>query len=379
MDPKKKFFLFKQSRNFCSVPWNHFKIYTNGSVHTCVNGHEVLGNIHDQPIQDILNNPALVDIRRELAQDLRSSNCTLCQKLENTEDYSYKFLRDLYNPMFVKSTADYDNNHDFVLNGVDLHWGSTCNLKCITCQAESSSAIAQELGQPIQNVSGLAAEGAIDFMVKNQHTLKEIYLSGGEPTLIKHNLNLLRRLRHDLDFVIRINTNMTFADDNPIIAELKKFPKVLVTISADALTNRFDYIRRGADWSVFMHNLEQLKKLHFNWRVNTVFFVATALHLPDTQEFFMDNFDIQDFTINQVSMGHTDIRCRNLPAALKPQVIERLQQHQEKHKLNLNLHGQLKNCLDEVQQESTESYVPFFESVDARAGTNWRDTFAELV
>jgi radical SAM protein with 4Fe4S-binding SPASM domain len=236
MDPKKKFFLFKKSEHFCAVPWNQFKVFTSGEVGTCVNGQETLGNIHYNSIEEILSSPNLAKIKNNLKQNLDDSNCSKCKSLEYNEDISYKFLRDLYNPMFVKSTVDYDDDMDFVLNGVDLHWGSTCNLKCITCWGRQSSAIAQELNQPIRNVTAESANKLIDFIVKNQYTLKEVYLSGGEPTLIKHNLNLLKQLRKDLDFTIRINTNMTFNSDNTIIEELKKFPKVLFTISADAMT-----------------------------------------------------------------------------------------------------------------------------------------------
>lgn len=311
-----------------------------------------------------------------MREDLPSTNCKECQKLENTNDYSYKFLRDLYNPMFIKSTVDYNNPNEFILNGIDLHWSSTCNLKCITCWANQSSSIAQELGLPIKHTPADAAEKIINYIVSNQHTLKEIYMSGGEPTLIKHNLNLLKRLRKDLDFTIRINTNLSFTGNNPVIEELKKFPHVLFTISADiANEQKFNYIRKGADWKIFLSNLETLKKFHFSWRVNSVFFVATALHLSETQKYFMDNFDIHDFTINQVSMGHDALRCRNLPQSIKHEVINKLEEHKEKYHL---LTGQLDNCLDEVKNPIEESYVSFFDDIDLRAGTNWRKLFLEL-
>lgn len=376
MTPKEKFFLFKQSRHFCSVPWNHIKIDTDGSVATCVNGTNYLGNITKDEIDDILSNSDLLEIKKTLRKDLPSINCKECQKLENTNDYSYKFLRDLYNPMFTKSTVDYNNPNEFILNGIDLHWSSTCNLKCITCWANQSSSIAKELGIPIKHTSSDAAEKIINYIVSNQHTLKEIYMSGGEPTLIKHNLNLLKRLRKDLNFTIRINTNLSFTDTNPLIEELKKFPRVLFTISADvADEKKFNYIRRGADWNVFLRNLETLQKLHFSWRVNSVFFVATALYLTDTQEYFMRNFDINDFTINQVGMGHNELRCRNLPHSVKPYVMNKLITHKEKYHF---LTGQLDNCLKEVERPIEESYVSFFEDIDNRAGTNWRTVFLEL-
>ena len=47
MDPKTKYKLFKQSKNFCVVPWTNFELYTNGNVKTCSVGHTNMGNIND--------------------------------------------------------------------------------------------------------------------------------------------------------------------------------------------------------------------------------------------------------------------------------------------------------------------------------------------
>jgi len=294
------------------------------------------------------------------------------------ENEGYSFLRGLYNPMFIKNEVDYSSD-DFRLSGIDLHWGSTCNLKCITCWSKQSSAIAQEQGAPILSVTAEAADGIIDFVVSSQHHMREIYLSGGEPTLIKHNLRLLQRLDKNIDCEIRINTNMMFDLDNAIIKELAKFRNVLFTISTDtAVPERFNYIRRGADWNRFVSNLTELKQLHFRWRVNSVFSVGTALTLPETQEYFLHKFGIEDFTINQMSMGHTYLRGRNLPDATKQLVIDALTAHKEKYRHNTNLNGQLTNCLTELTNPATEDYAWYFDNIDALAKTNWRNIFTEL-
>jgi hypothetical protein len=172
---------------------------------------------------------------------------------------------------------------------------------------------------------------------------------------------------------------MTTGVDNPVITELRRFPNVLFTVSADAMGERFNYIRRGADWSEFLHNLEELQKFHFNWRVNSVFFVASALYLTDTHKFFMDNYGITDITINQVAMDHFQLQCRNLPSPTKQQTIDKITAFREAHKNNTNLYGQLTNCLAELAREQDMSYADFFDRADQRAGTEWRRLFTELV
>lgn len=376
MDPKKKFYLFKQSQNFCAVPWNYVKVSMDGKVTTCVNGTELLGDVHETPIEEILKNSVLHRIRENLYNDRADQNCSECVALEND---GYSFLRGLYNPMFARNAVDYSGN-EFRLSGIDLHWGSTCNLKCITCWSRQSSAIAQEQGAPILGVSMAAADNIIDYIVDNQTHLREIYLSGGEPTLIKHNLRLLQRLDKNTDCEIRINTNMMFDLDNAVITQLKQFPRVLFTISTDtAVPERFNYIRRGADWNRFVANLSELSKLHFRWRVNSVFSVGTALTLPETQEYFLNQFGIEDFTINQMSMGHTYLRARNLPELTKSQVIATLTDHRQKYQHNTNLSGQLTNCLAELSHKATEDYSTYFDHIDLLAGTQWRNIFQELV
>lgn len=375
ISPKKKFFLFKQSDNFCSVPWNHIKVDMSGDIYTCVAGKEKLGDL-SMSLEEVLTNNRLQTIRNSLSNDTVPRNCSGCRTLENND---YLYVRGLYNPMFQSSPVDYDDNSAFTLSGLDLHWGSTCNLKCITCWSKQSSSIAQEEGMPILNTPTDQADKLIDHIVQNQTTIKEIYLSGGEPTLIKHNLRLLKQLRKDLNFVIRINTNMMFDADNQIINEIKKFPNVLFTISVDEMNERYNYIRRGANWDKFIHNLKELQKLHFTWRVNTVFFVGSAMNLAKTQQYFIDNFNIDDFTINQLFMGHTDIRARNLSDKNKEQCIESLVEHQNLHRANKNLRGNIDNCLRELSYARDEDYRGFFDKVDQKAGTNWRELFTELV
>ena len=381
MDSKRKFFLFKQAEHFCSVPWNYFKVDMSGNITTCVNGTQPLGNLKNNSIEEILSNSALTEIKQNLSQNILDSNCRACQSYENNVDdnNSYDFLRGLYNSMFKFENIDYDNLAEFKLQGIDLHWSSICDLKCITCWSNQSSSIAKEQGKEILHTPVEQADKLIDYIVSNQETLKEIYLSGGEPTLIKHNLRLLKKLRRDLSFQIRINTNMMYDPDNQIIKELQEFPNVLFTVSADAMGDRFNYIRRGADWNKFLKNLDNLIRTHFTWRLNSVFFVGSASYLSDTQNFFIDNYGFNDFTINQCGMEHYNLQCRNLAEDVKNKVLEKLIAHQNIHKNNFNLVGQINNCINEIKNQGSPNYQKYFENIDSKAGTSWTNVFPELI
>lgn len=381
MDHRRKFFLFKQSKNFCAVPWNHVKIDVDGDVRTCVKGTQSLGNINSQPLESILQAPVLQQIRQDLAQDLPNSNCQRCRSLDNqTQHGSYRYLRDMYNDLFVKSDVNYDDPTDFALTGIDLHWSSTCNLKCVTCWARQSSAIAHEMRIPILNVSTSQADQVVDWIIQNQHSVREIYLSGGEPTLIKHNLRLLQQLTPRADLLLRVNTNMTFDRHNAVVQQLLRFPSVLITASADATHDQFEYIRQGASWCQFVKNLDWLTATHFKWRVNSVFFVASAAKLLDTQNFFRNQYGFEDFTINQCSMEQHSLMSRNLPHEIKQQIVHAFDQEINLRSTDRNLVGQLENCIQELRQESNGfDYREYFNSIDQRRGTDWRTAFPELV
>lgn len=377
MDPKKKFFLFKQSKNFCSVPWNLVKINTDGSVFTCAVGKDLVGHLNADKFEDILQGLKLQEIRNTLGEDQQHTNCRNCVDKERPDE-GFGHLRNHYNSLFLKKDIDYTSTSEFNLNAIDLHWSSVCNLKCITCCPEQSSSIAKEERKPVWHTSTEAADTVIDKLVDNQYELNEIYMSGGEPSLINHNLRLLKRLDKNIDTSFRVNSNMMFDDNNEFIKELLKFKNVMFTISVDGMGDRFNYIRRGADWNTLLKNVSRMRETHADCRINSVFFVGTASSIIDIHAFFRNEFGIDDFTINQESMDHPEIWARNLPDRVKESITKDMEDYMKSNDGNINLKGQLLNCLEEIKQPQERSYVEFFDAVDAKAGTNWREVFPEL-
>jgi len=373
MDHKKKFQLFKQSRNFCSVPWTMFKVDPDGTVNTCVPGTTPLGNIKQTSIQDIVNGPAMQAIRNNLSQDLADANCANCVKLENGE---FGHLRKRYNQQFIDCAVDYTVN-GFVLSAVDLQWSSTCNLRCVMCWAKQSSAIAQEQRIPILTTREDQVRELTDWIVEQQYSLKEIYISGGEPTLIKHNLRLLQQLDKTNNLLLRVNTSLMFDQDNPVVQQVLQFPNVEITVSTDATHLQFEYIRYGADYTKFLATLAWLKTTHVKLRMNFVFFVATAANLIDNITYFR-SLGIEDFTINDVA-AQPALQARNMPEHIKQLLLQQYSEEIERRPADSALVGQLTNCITELQQDNSGlSYSDYFDDIDRKHGTDWRTTFPEL-
>ena len=378
MNPKEKFKLFKQSKNFCSTPWHLLYIDEQSDVYTCSWGKEKLGSLKTDTIEEIASSKPRLKIQQSTINDCVDDNCTKCMAHEKPE-VNYGFIRNMYNKQYVKIYANY-HNETFVLGGLDLHWSSTCDLKCITCYAKQSSSIAIEQGIKPNHTPSDVAYKFIDWVIENQRTLQEIYLSGGEPTLIKYNLNLLQRLDKRTDLLIRVNTNMMWQQDNAIIQEILKFPNVLFTCSADDTGDRFNYIRRGASWDKFISNLNYLQSHeNVNVRINSVFFVSSATTITNTIDYFYNNHGIRDFTINQCAFGHTYLQCRNLSDNIKQQAKDKLIQALERYSTDFNLVGSFNNCICELDHCKEEDYKDYFEHIDHLEGTDWKLVFKELV
>jgi len=379
MNHKKKFFLFKQSTHFCSVPWNHFEVFSNGDIKTCSKGNP-LGNINKATIEEILNGAKLHEIKKDLLDNKLNENCLECHKLTTTGEHFD--LRNHYNPMFKEFDINYEDLNKFQLHGIDLHWDNTCNFKCIYCNPAQSSLIAQEqnvitIKSELQNINKI-----IDLIVKNQYSMKEIYLSGGEPLLVKHNIKLLAQIENK-NLPIRVNSNISQINDkNAVFAEIKKFKNVLWTISSDTSDKKFNYIRSGGNWNQTVENIKILKNIGHGLRLNSVFFIGNVVDIFDHIEYFITSHGIVDITINQL-MNHNYLLARNAPVVLKNIAKEKLQKLLNKNLIakNSNAYYNIARCQQELDApiEDALGYVNYFEKLDSMRNTNWREIFPELI
>jgi organic radical activating enzyme len=245
------------------------------------------------------------------------------------------------------------------------------------CHPGQSSLIAKDLDVVIPSINKENIESITDMVIKNQHKLKEMYLSGGEPFHIPHNIKLLNLIQNK-EIPLRINTNMNWNHNNKMYEILKNFKNVQLTMSADAIEEKFNYIRNGASWNKFLENIKMVKtETNFQLRVNTIFSVINADNIDQLIDYFYNKLDIKDITINILYIP-IEIDSRNYPENKKQNIVDRLFKIYKTID-NVNLKNNIQNCIDQIQKTKLHDYNDCLDKITIKHKKNWREVFTDLI
>jgi len=283
MNPK----TYLTKKSFCALPWAGVYIQPDGQVRNCAVTKETIGNINQQPLADILLGQGNQAIKKDMLADVLHPRCSQCHTLESGQrnDFNQTSNRVWYLKKLKNTDMEiFDKPENYQLKMLDLRWSNTCNFACVYCGPDLSSAWAKELNEP-QHINESALEQSLEYIYNNLNTVEHIYLAGGEPLLIKENVNLLTKIKEvNPDVEIRINTNLSVVD-GPVYKLLKTFKNVHWTISVDNIGAEFEYVRYGGTWDKFIENLHELKKDFSTINFNLVWFVLNGSSILECIEF----------------------------------------------------------------------------------------------
>ena len=151
---------------------------------------------------------------------------------------------------------------------LDLRLGNLCNLKCRMCISEWSSQIAGEIldnpnedwiDTPTQKVIGLD-DDSWETIERWIPYVKRVFMTGGEPTIIKRNLDYIDKIidsGHAKEVELIFTTNATNINKK-FIENSKKFKSVSFNVSIDATGELANYIRNPSDWNTIEKNMNLL-------------------------------------------------------------------------------------------------------------------------
>jgi radical SAM protein with 4Fe4S-binding SPASM domain len=370
----------------CPLPWIGVFVNPDGSVKNCAVSAETLGNLHANSFEEILLGQKNVNIKNDMLNHNRNSRCNTCYLVEDRSDLQLQAHsssnRSWYKKYGINNLSLYDDPNNFKLKILDLRWRNTCNLACVYCGPDLSSKWADETSNTDYSIADEVLEKNKKYIFDLLENIEHIYLAGGEPLLIKENLELLNILyEKNPNVEIRINTNLSIIDNN-IFKKLITFKNVKWTISVDSSSESYNYIRYPGNWSQFYKNLVSLKNQNFDINFNMVWCILNAHSIFDCiDELFAAGFHENTFIV-QCLNDPVALDVRNLPRQnledLKLIIKNKLSSTDSSYWLNKSLNSMYNYINIAMPSSNIETTYEFLGVLDKRRNLDSRVVFPSL-
>jgi len=300
------------NRAFCPVPWTSIMYNFDGSIKNCIRSAAPIGNINNNSIEEILDKDHRIKADMQTGQ--KFARCNPCYDLE-TEKNNFNIISDRV--FYLKELRDVDNTlydtMNFALHTVDIRWSNLCNFACVYCGPEFSSKWASEQNIVINTPEDVKRQEFKQYIFDHAAQLKHVYLAGGEPLLMKENLEFLELLKQvNPDVNLRINTNLSHVDTH-IFDLISEFKNVHWTVSVESMDQEFEYIRYGGSWQDFLDNLYTIKQFNHKISFNMLHFLLNHVSIFGCVDFLKSQgFHNNSFIIGALT-GPEYLNVRHLP------------------------------------------------------------------
>ena len=380
MTPKDYFY----HPTLCPIPWHGVYIEPDGKVMTCAVATRPIGNLKQQSLHEILTVGRNRTIRiKQLAQE-EPENCSFCYQMDalSPDLTASQSNRSWYKKMCADTATNgiYDSADNFKLEILDLRWRNTCNLACAYCSPYLSSRWAQEVKQSPEPPEDETIQQTKNWIYQQLDTVRHVYLAGGEPLLIKENLDILERLKKSNPNVdLRVNTNLINID-TPVFHTLREFSRVKWTVSVENTEEQFFYTRYPGDWSKFMINFKTLTKMTDQVNINMTWSVMGSLSIFDCIEYFLaQGLSENAFIVNMVTIPDF-LDVRNLSDDILNKIRARIKSMlglADPHFWLYKSLSSMQNFIDTPIDRKPSSTLDYFDQLDRRRSLNFAQTFPD--
>lgn len=361
-----------ENKSICAIPFVSIMVNTDTTIRYCCmvkgsynkikkpNGVSTY-TAKDNFIHGAWNSSDMRNIRKAMLKGEKIEGCSVCYLQEESnrksnrqhslDEWSQRLGMDALESKFTQA----EKNDGIIFDDpiyLDLRLGNLCNLKCRMCNPWNSSQIAKEHIQlqeknieykevwkkifgtfPVSVMDDqqwFESDILWDQVISLIPHLKKVYMTGGEPTLIKNNFKFMEQCieQNRSDILLFFNTNCT--NVNKTFLELiTQFKQVNINVSIDGINNVNDYIRFPSNWAQLNENIEKLARLpNVNLgitptvQVYNVFDLVNILEYVDKLNTTYNRKIFVDFLIN-VHPHHLSVTI--LPNEIKQRVIYNLQ------------------------------------------------------
>ena len=285
------------SPSFCGAKWYNATIWLgNGTTASCHHppAHKIPLEEIAQSYKAIHNTQYKKLIRKQMLEGERPKECEYCWKIEDmgpdkVSDRVYKSV--IYTDeelMDAKTKLGWTEDVD--LRTLEIAFDPNCNFACSYCNASFSTTWQKDIKTygPYQN---LVSDGAGAFQhdgghsmpygKKNegnpyieafwkwwegdlQHTLRELRVTGGEPTMSQDFWKLMKWWETNKDCNVEFAVNSNLGQKDELFEELLKASHNIKSFhlytSCETIGSHAEYIRDGLKWEKWITNVERMLK-----------------------------------------------------------------------------------------------------------------------
>ena len=354
------------NKSSCALPFMHMQTEPDGRVKLCCLAKNYVTDDNGKPynfghddVDEIFNSNYMRKVRNDMLNDIPVSDCKGCYEEENAggisqrQVYTQEWLE--RDPELITRIEESENNDYKIEPKVryfDFRFGNMCNLKCRSCGPINSNQLLKESrelevnhpnirkfflynDQEVENINDWYQTNMfINNLRKQEDHIRQIYFTGGEPTIIDQNYQILQELVDTgkaSEVSLIFSSNMTNIQER-FINLIMQFKKVTFLASCEGYGDVQEYLRYPAKWSVFEKNIKRLASFDPGKITIMCTPVIQSVNLDRTVEFFewietLNNEHgykrIQILPIVLTFPYHLDLEI--LPLDMKQQSLEKIE------------------------------------------------------
>lgn len=432
------------SPSFCGAKWYNATIWLNmGQTTSCHHppAHKIPLEELDKSYKALHNTNYKKLVRKEMLEGIRPAECEYCWKVEDlgpdkVSDRVYKSV--IYSDeelIAAKEELGYTKNVD--LKTLEISFDANCNFACSYCNASFSTTWQTDIktngayqnlvtdGAPAFHHAG---DDAMIYGKDNtnnpyvaafwkwwegelQHSLRELRVTGGEPTMSKDFWKLMDWWKNHSECDVRfaVNSNLGQKQElvDRLIAATHNFKEIDIYTSGESVGKHAEYIRDGKEWNRWKTNVEKILR-DGKVRTMNVMMTINALCLFSITDFLDEMNELREKYIDKTPLLMTLNILRfpsfqsatTLPEEIRLERAEHLQNWVENfikskpsYYNDTDLWGlanqiyRLCEYLREVTQghrfasdlrSRQRDFKSFYQQYDIRRGKNFIETFPEL-
>lgn len=277
-----------------------------------------IGDTSESDVMDIktaLQSSEHQKLKEMISSDEPIPGCQRCYSVEKNGLYSRRMAAKENCEEFLKDTEIEGD----CLTGLDYSIGNLCNLKCVTCHAEDSSAWHRDWQRLYPSDTIEKYNKHNQLLLEDQTVLKNLkflhFHGGGEPLMVDNHIKLLKSIDDLSETRVTYNTNGTIRPSKEVLELWEKCKLVEIYFSIDAVGDQFEYQRTNADWEEVNDNIEWFKENmphNHMFNINCVWSLLNVYYLDQLVDWKKEVLDTNRYgdpvnLIFQKAWGPTEI------------------------------------------------------------------------